>query len=37
MATLERAIKIAAHAHAGQTDKAGQPYILRPLRAYQRV
>lgn len=32
MATLERAIAIAAEAHAGQTDKARQPYILHPLR-----
>lgn len=32
MATLERAIAIAAQAHAGQVDKAGQPYILHPLR-----
>lgn len=32
MATLERAIAIAATAHAGQVDKAGQPYILHPLR-----
>ncbi|WP_417908809.1 HD domain-containing protein [Candidatus Electronema sp. PJ] len=32
MATLERAIQIAAEAHAGQLDKAGQPYILHPLR-----
>lgn len=32
MPTLERAIEIAAHAHAGQVDKAGQPYILHPLR-----
>lgn len=29
---LERAIEIAAVAHRGQTDKAGQPYILHPLR-----
>jgi len=29
---LERAIAIALHAHQGQTDKAGQPYILHPLR-----
>ena len=29
---LERAIAIAAKAHAGQLDKAGQPYILHPLR-----
>ena len=32
MATLERAIELAAKAHAGQIDKAGQPYILHPLR-----
>lgn len=32
MSTLERAIAIAVAAHAGQTDKAGMPYILHPLR-----
>jgi (p)ppGpp synthase/HD superfamily hydrolase len=32
LATLERAIGIAAQAHAGQVDKAGAPYILHPLR-----
>lgn len=32
MSTLERAIAIAAEAHAGQTDKAGVAYILHPLR-----
>ncbi len=32
MSTLEKAIEIAAKAHAGQIDKAGQPYILHPLR-----
>jgi (p)ppGpp synthase/HD superfamily hydrolase len=32
MSTLERAIAIAAAAHAGQKDKACQPYILHPLR-----
>jgi (p)ppGpp synthase/HD superfamily hydrolase len=32
MTMLERAIAIAVTAHAGQTDKAGQPYILHPLR-----
>ena len=37
MATLERAIEIAAKAHAGQTDKAGQPYILHPIRVMMSV
>lgn len=32
MSTLEKAIEIAARAHAGQVDKGGQPYILHPLR-----
>jgi GTP diphosphokinase / guanosine-3',5'-bis(diphosphate) 3'-diphosphatase len=32
MATLERAIEIAAKAHSGQVDKSDQPYILHPLR-----
>lgn len=32
MSTLERAIAIAAEAHAGQRDKAGAPYVLHPLR-----
>ena len=32
VATLEKAIGIAAQAHAGQVDKAGAPYILHPLR-----
>ncbi|MPN00779.1 Bifunctional (p)ppGpp synthase/hydrolase RelA [bioreactor metagenome] len=29
---LEAAIKIAVEAHSGQLDKAGQPYVLHPLR-----
>ena len=37
MPTIERAIEIAATAHAGQRDKAGQPYILHPLRVMLRV
>jgi (p)ppGpp synthase/HD superfamily hydrolase len=37
MSTLERAIQIAAEAHAGQVDKAGAPYILHPLRVMFRV
>ena len=32
MSTLEKALEIAAHAHTGQVDKAGAPYILHPLR-----
>lgn len=37
VSTLERAIEIAAAAHAGQVDKAGEPYILHPLRVMLRV
>jgi len=37
MSTLERAIAIAAEAHAGQVDKASAPYILHPLRVMLRV
>ncbi len=29
---LEKAIQIAVQAHAGQKDRADQPYILHPLR-----
>jgi (p)ppGpp synthase/HD superfamily hydrolase len=32
MPTLEDAITLATQAHHGQTDKAGAPYILHPLR-----
>lgn len=32
MAGLEEAIALAVSAHRGQKDKAGQPYILHPLR-----
>jgi (p)ppGpp synthase/HD superfamily hydrolase len=32
MSTLEDAISLAVQAHRGQVDKAGQPYILHPLR-----
>lgn len=32
MSTIEKAIEIAARAHAGQLDKAGAPYIFHPLR-----
>ncbi len=32
MSDLETAIRLATEAHAGQVDKAGQPYILHPLK-----
>lgn len=32
MKTIEDAIALAAKAHKGQTDKAGEPYICHPLR-----
>lgn len=34
---LDKAIQIAAKAHEGQKDKAGQPYILHPLRVMLRT
>ena len=37
MATIERALQIAARAHEGQTDKESQPYILHPLRVMAAV
>lgn len=37
MSTLERAIALAAEAHAGQLDRAGAPYILHPLRVMLRL
>jgi hypothetical protein len=37
MATLEKAIALAAQAHAGQRDKQGLSYILHPLRVMMRV
>ena len=37
MSTLERAIAIAASAHAGQLDKGGHPYVLHPLRMVVRL
>jgi (p)ppGpp synthase/HD superfamily hydrolase len=36
MSSLERAISIAAEAHAGQQDKAGAPYVFHPLRMMLR-
>jgi len=32
MSTLEKAIEIACGAHLGQVDKAGELYVLHPLR-----
>jgi (p)ppGpp synthase/HD superfamily hydrolase len=37
VSTLERAIAIAAEAHAGQVDKAGAPYVLHSLRMMLRM
>ena len=37
MATVEDAVSIAARAHRGQTDKAGAPYLLHPLRMMLRM
>jgi len=37
MSNLETAIALAANTHAGQVDKAGQPYILHPLRVMLQV
>lgn len=34
---LEKAIQIAVEAHKGQTDKAGEPYILHSLRVMFEV
>ena len=34
---LARAIALAAEQHAHQVDKAGQPYILHPLRLMMRM
>lgn len=37
MATLGRAIEIAAAAHAEQYDKGGKPYILHPIWVMNKV
>ena len=37
MSTIEKAIALAARKHAGQKDKAQQPYIFHPLRLMFKV
>ncbi|MEO5329372.1 MAG: GTP pyrophosphokinase [Magnetococcus sp. THC-1_WYH] len=37
MSTLEKALALAAHHHAGQVDRAGNPYILHPLRLMMQL
>jgi (p)ppGpp synthase/HD superfamily hydrolase len=37
VATIEKALQIAARAHEGQVDKEGLPYILHPLRVMAGV
>lgn len=37
MSTLEKAIGIACKAHKGKKDKAGNSYILHPLRVMMRM
>ena len=37
MATVEKALRIAAQAHEGQKEKNGQPYIFHPLRVMGSV
>ena len=37
MSLLEKAIAISVEAHQGKKDKAGQPYVLHPLRVMFRV
>ena len=34
---IDRAIQIAAAAHAGMKDKGGTPYILHPIKVMMRV
>lgn len=36
-AMIDSALQIALNAHRGQKDKAGQPYILHPLRVMAKM
>lgn len=37
MNLIEKSLEIALQAYSGQTDKAGRPYILHPLRVMAKV
>jgi hypothetical protein len=37
VATIEKAIEIAANAHAGVKDKQGKPYLFHPIRVMMGV
>lgn len=37
MTLIEKSLKISMQAHAGQADKAGNPYILHPLRLMAKM
>lgn len=37
LAAIDDALRIAVRVHAGAVDKAGQPYILHPLRVMLRL
>jgi len=37
MNIIEKSLEIALKAYAGQTDKAGKPYILHPLRLMAKM
>ena len=37
MATIEKAVEIAAKSHAGTKDRSGVPYLLHPLRVMMGV
>lgn len=37
MSNFQRALEIAVEAHSGQLDRAGQPYILHPMRLVMKM